>query len=76
MRGCSPVDPWRDYLAIHHRSALLVIQFASLFDRRGWRRWKVSLGCTAAVAAMFFYVESIPLRAIYEAGARPYFYAA
>jgi hypothetical protein len=57
------MDPWYDYLAIPYAPLVLLVQVAALFVRRGLRRWSISIACTAVIAAMFLYVESLPVRA-------------
>jgi hypothetical protein len=56
-------DPWYDYLALPVAPLLLVVQVAALFVRRWELRWAISIGCVAAVTAMFFYVASLPTTA-------------
>ena len=54
-------DPWYDYLAIPIAPLLLVVQIATLFIRPALWRWGINIGCAVAIAAMLFYVESVPV---------------
>ena len=53
------MDPWYDYLAFPVAPLLLVTQVGALFLRQRWVRLVFAGGCTAAIAAMFAYVESL-----------------
>lgn len=55
------MDPWYDYLAIPYAPIVLLVQVGALFIRHRLKRWGLSLACTAVIAAMFFYVESLTL---------------
>ena len=56
------VDPWQDYLALPVAPLVLVAQGAALFFVRSRRlRWGLLAAGTAAVAAMFLYVATLPL---------------
>jgi hypothetical protein len=55
------LDPWHDYLALPVAPFLLLVQLAALFLRRRLTRWGISIACTAAIATMFLYVDSLPL---------------
>ena len=56
------MDPWYDYLAFPYAPLLLLLQVGALFIRRWVTRWAISLACTAAITAMFLYVDSIPVK--------------
>ena len=57
------VDPWYDYLALPIAPSILMAQgFALLVPQRAVR-WVFSLAATAAIAAMFVYVATLPLSA-------------
>ena len=56
------MDPWYDYLAFPYAPILLLLQVGALFIRRWVTRWAISLACTAAITAMFLYVDSIPVK--------------
>jgi hypothetical protein len=53
------MDPWHDYLAFPVAPLVLVTQVSALFLRPRWVRLVFAGGCTAAIAAMFAYVESL-----------------
>ena len=53
-------DPWYDYLALPVAPLVLFVQAAALFVRRWTVRWAISIACFVAIAAMFFYVASLP----------------
>jgi signal transduction histidine kinase len=54
-------DPWYDYLALPVAPLLLLVQVGVLFIRSALWRWGISLACTAAITAMLFYVDSLPV---------------
>ena len=54
-------EPWYDYLAIPVAPLLLLAQVGALFIRPVLWRWGISLGCTAVITGMLFYVDSRPI---------------
>jgi hypothetical protein len=56
------MEPWYDYLAIPVAPLLLLVQLGVLFIRSPLWRWGISIACTVAIAAMFFYVDSLELQ--------------
>ena len=56
------MDPWHDYLAFPVAPLTLALQIGALFMRRRPLRWILGLACPAAIAAMFAYVTSLPIR--------------
>ncbi|HEV3479958.1 MAG TPA: hypothetical protein VG144_10990 [Gaiellaceae bacterium] len=56
------MDPWHDYLAIPIAPLVLAAQFVALFLRNRPLRLFLAVACPTAIAVMFAYVSSLPIR--------------